>query len=322
MHDVITIGSAFQDLYLFSRNFRIVRDKKSPTGANECFAFGSKIEVEKILREVGGGGTNTAATFARLGLKVACVVKVGDDAAGEDVIREIKKFKIDPKFIIRDYDDQTALSVFFLANSGERTVLAYRGVSADLHDYLILWNKLKAKWYYASSLGGNLKLLNHILSHSQRQQARIAINPGKPELRQTAKILSILKKADVVLVNREEAEMLFSVKGDKLIHKIFKWCCGIFVVTDGEKGSWAVTKKGVWQVKIKPVKAVDTTGAGDAFGSAFVAGLIKKPDDLGYALKLASTNSASTVKIIGAKNGLISSRTPLIGNLKIKKLRI
>jgi sugar/nucleoside kinase (ribokinase family) len=322
MHDVITIGSAFQDLYLFSKNFHLIKDKNSPTGEDECFALGSKIEVEKILREVGGGATNTAATFANLGLKVACVVKVGDDPAGDEIINALKKYKIDPQFIIRDPHNQTALSIFFLAKTGERTILVYRGASADFHEQLIPWQKMKAKWYYVSSLGGNLKFLEHAINHAKKQKAKIALNPGKLELAKAKKLLPIIKKADVVLLNREEAELLFKLKGEKLIKKISGWCCGIFVMTDGENGSWAITPKVTWQIKIKPVKAADTTGAGDAYGSAFVAGLLKKPGNLEYALKLASTNSAAEVKILGAKKGLMNLRTSLLSSFKVRKLRI
>ncbi|MFA6954019.1 MAG: carbohydrate kinase family protein [Patescibacteria group bacterium] len=322
MYDVITIGSAFQDLYLFSKNFRIIKDRQSPSGEDECFALGSKIEVETILREIGGGGTNTAATFARQGLKVACLAKIGDDAAGEEIIKTLKKYNIDSSLMITDKDQPTALGIFFLAKTGERTILVYRGASADFQAKQIPWLKLKSNWYYVSSLGGNLQVLEKIIAHAKRHGAKVALNPGKTELAKKTRLLLSLRKAQVVLLNREEAEMFFGLSGQALLKKVSKVTQGWFVITDGEHGSWALSPKSAWKVQIRPVKAMDTTGAGDAFGSGFVAGLIKSPNDLSYALKLGSTNAAAEVKLIGAKNGLITSRTPLIANLKVQRLRI
>ena len=94
MYDVITIGSATQDVYLFSKRFKVLRDTRAVTGEVECFAFGTKIELDDILFEIGGGGTNTAYTLARQGLKVAALVKVGEDEAGREVEKVLKKGKI------------------------------------------------------------------------------------------------------------------------------------------------------------------------------------------------------------------------------------
>lgn len=306
MYDVITIGSATQDVYLQSKAFRIAGDRRSPTGKAESFAFGSKTEVEHILLEVGGGATNTAVTFAHLGLRTACVCKVGQDAAGDEVIRALRRYKVDPRFVVRDPDDHTALSTIFLSPSGERTVLVYRGASADFTERMVVWSKLQSRWFYVTSLGGNMSFLRRALAHAHRTGAKIAVNPGKAELQQRA-ALGILRSADILLLNNEEAKLLFRAKGRALQKKIATWRKGIVVVTDGERGAWTVTPHSAWQLHITPVKAVDTTGAGDAFGSGFVGSLAKRPDNIGNALRFAAMNAASEVRAIGAKNGLLAN---------------
>ena len=62
----------------------------SPTGTEQCFPLGSKIEVKEIVMTT-GGGTNTAVTFGRQGFKTACVGVVGNDVIGEEVLAELKK---------------------------------------------------------------------------------------------------------------------------------------------------------------------------------------------------------------------------------------
>ena len=304
-----------------SKKFRTVRDRRSSTGRSEEFAFGSKIELDNLLVEVGGGATNAAVTFQRQGLRTACVCKVGNDPAGDDVIRVLRLFKVDPRFVIRDHDDRTAFSALFLGKGGERTALVYRGASADFSERMVPWDSLRAKWFYISSLGGNLPFLRHAIAHAHRTGAKVAVNPGKAELTQKS-AKSILRHTDVLLVNREEAEILMRRRGSALVQSIAAWRKGIVVVTDAEKGSWAATATGTWRLRIKPVRAVDTTGAGDAFGSGFVAGMIKRPGDVAYALRLGSINGASVVQQIGAKHGLVTRRLPKGLWMRLSKLKV
>ncbi len=319
--DVITIGSATQDVYLVSKNFRTVRDRHSPTGASEELAFGSKIELDDLLMEVGGGATNTAVTFRRMGLRTACVCKVGDDEAGDNVIRTLQSYKVDPRFVIRDHDDRTAFSALILGKGGERTALVFRGASADFTERMVPWQALRARWFYLSSLGGNLQFLRRAISHAHRTGAKVAVNPGKTELTKTA-ARSVLRQADVLLLNREEAELLFHVRGPKLPPVIAAWRKGIVVVTEGARGSWAIAPEGAWRLRITPVRAVDTTGAGDAFGSGFIASLAQHPRDIAAALRLGAINSAGEVQHVGAKKGLVTRRLPKGPRMKLTRLHV
>lgn len=322
MLDVITIGSATQDVYLFSKHFRRIRDTKSPTRTAEGFALGSKTEVEKILIEVGGGATNAAATFEHQGLRTACACKVGNDAAGDHVVHVLRKLKIGTQFVVRDYDDHTALSTIFLGKDGERTALVYRGASADFTERMLPWKRLRSRWFYITSLGGNLRFLRRALTHAHREGSRVAVNPGKAELEQRSSVLRALRQADVVLLNAEEANLLFRKQGRRLQHAVAAWTRGITVVTEGERGAWAVSPHGAWQLRVRPVRAVDTTGAGDAFGSAFVAALAKRPHDIPAALRLGAINGASVVQVIGAKHGLVTHHIPRGPWMRVTSLRL
>jgi len=53
------------------------------------------------------------------------------------------------------------------------------------------------------------------------------------------------------------------------------------------------------------VKIIETTGAGDAFASSFLSGMIKK-NNIEFALKLARTNAESVIQHHGAKTGLLT----------------
>ena len=102
MYDIITFGSAAQDINVKSKAFKILKDEKDfATGEGLCLALGSKIDVEDIIYTSGGGGTNTAATFAKQGFKTAYCGAIGVDTAGLEIVRELKNLRIDTKFIVK-----------------------------------------------------------------------------------------------------------------------------------------------------------------------------------------------------------------------------
>jgi sugar/nucleoside kinase (ribokinase family) len=311
MYDIITIGSATQDVYVFSKKFRVLRDSRAVTGEVECFAFGTKIELDDILFEIGGGATNTAYTFSRQGLKVACLARIGKDGAGEEVRKFLKSAKI-TDLLVLDRKQRTAHSVVFLAKTGERTILVYRGAAHRFKTSDVQLKKIKnTKWLYITSLAGNLNLLEKLTYMSKKQGIKIALNPGKLEIRASRRRLAkILGRVDILLLNREEAvevnKRLYS--DDKGILSDLKSITknGIVIVTEGPKGFLMAVDNSFYRVIIKPSKAVDTTGAGDAFGSGFLAGYLKSKGDPIKAFKLALSNSTAVVGKIGAKHGLLA----------------
>ncbi len=326
MFDVITIGTATRDAFFEGVNFTKIKDSRFRVGEGVCLPFGSKVEVPKITFTTGGVGTNTAATFARQELKTAIVCRVGSDVSGEEIIRALKKEKINTEFIQKDKDVPTAYSVIFLAESGERTILSYKGAGEDLAEKEIPWKKLKTKWFYIGSLGGNEKLLQNLFSFAQKNKIKIAGNPGGRELKILKARPELLNHYDVFIVNQEEASYLTDIsyqREKEVFKKLDRWVNGIVVMTRGPKGLIVSDGKTLWQAGIfKEKKIIDRTGAGDAFGSGFVSGLMQK-QDVEYAIYLGSANATAEVEVIGAKQGIINKkdflRSPRWGKLEIKR---
>ncbi len=102
--------------------------------------------------------------------------------------------------------------------------------------------------------------------------------------------------------------------------KLDKFMPGILAVTDGDKGALVSDGRFIYRVGVFKEKFVlDRTGAGDAFGSGFVAGLIQqgfsqknikqiKPENVVYALRLASANATAVVEKIGANSGILTKK--------------
>lgn len=303
MYDVITFGAGSQDIYVKSKKFLA-------KGKDICVPVGSKNEVEDIMMFSGGGGTNTAATFANQGLKTAWLGQVGEDCFGNLIITELKNLKIDTQFILKTKNKLTNTSVFLTYPGKDRTILVYRGAADDLTEEDIPWQKIKiAKWFYLAPFSGKLaSLTENLINFAKKNKIKIAWNPGYNQLKFPKEALErILRKIDVLLLNKEEASLLTKIsyqKEKEVFQKIDKMTKGIVIMTKGGEGVVVSDGKYLYRAGSLGLKFVDATGAGDAFGSGFVSGLIQK-NNIVYAIQLAMANSGYAVGKWGAKEGLL-----------------
>ena len=283
--DVVCFGSAFVDVYLGSTEFKKV-------GPALCEVYGGKIAVNKMVLTTGGGATNVSVSFERLGLQTAAICSVGRDHWGLFVRKELKREGVSLLYL-QQSPEPTSYSTILVAQDGGRTALVYRGASNALSGHKIDWAKLEPHWFYISSLGGNLNLLAQIIRHSQKYKIKVALNPGSQEIAAAKKLQPFLPFVDVLLLNRQEANTLGKITGPKLV-----------AITDGRNGAQLIAGRIKRQLPAIKVATVEETGAGDAFGSAFVAGIINglKPED---ALKMGLINGAAVTTQYGPKTGLL-----------------
>ncbi len=310
--DVVTIGSATQDVFLSSQHFEEVKNIYAPDGLDACIPLGSKVELDDIHFASGGGATNAAVTFARFGLKTGCMSRVGKDDAGYLIRKELEKEKITPVSLQEDSKFKTAYSVVIVAGSGHRAIVTYRGASAHLNPSRIPWKTLNTRWLYITYVSGNLELLRRLFVFAEKTKTLIAWNPGAAELHHGLKKLApFLARTQVLILNREEAALLTELPPrhlDDILAHLSLYPRQALVVTDGERGAYVRAEHETLYAPALRAKRVNTTGAGDAFGSAFVAALIKKRT-IKAALQTAMLNAISVVSHMGAKAGILH-RTP------------
>lgn len=307
MVDVFTVGNATRDVILTSQAFKAYPDKRFASGYAEAFPFGSKIEVDGMVVSVGGGGINAATTFARQGFHVGYVGKIGTDCSGEDIIKHLKLENIRYDHIVRDEAIKTAYSTVLLAPSGERTVLVYRGDAQQFSPHDIKIDELISSWLYITSLSGNISLLEKLLKHASKHRIKVALNPGSDEIRQK-EFQKLLSLADAVILNREEAEIIVPKEKRKkktVFEALGSLTKAMFVVTDGGRGAVCSDGRKLYYVEAPKVAVTDRLGAGDAFGSGFVAGLIRNDGDIPEALRLAVSNAASVCQHHGTTTGIL-----------------
>lgn len=324
MFDIITVGAATRDVFLVSKEFQILSSERFVTGQGECVALGSKIDVDDIQFSTGGGATNAAATFARLGFQTAIVANIGSDDAGQAVMRDLEKFGVHTELINVSSKEQTAYSTLLTAKSGERSALVYRGASSHFNASDVPWKKVRSQWLYITSLGGNVELLQKIIAHAKKHRLKVALNPGKGELKRAVDMRELLSSLAVLSVNLEEAQMLTeSQEADPVkLAKLLAYPNLTVIITNGSRGAYAHINGQTWFARTTGVKSVSRTGAGDAFSSGVVAALAKgKP--LNEALQIGTLNAERVIQKFGAKTGILTAwpKTSALKTISVKIVR-
>ncbi|KKW30305.1 MAG: PfkB family kinase, nonfunctional [Candidatus Uhrbacteria bacterium GW2011_GWD2_52_7] len=307
MFDVVTIGAATRDVFLRSREFRVMPMPGSPGVMAECVTLGSKIDIDDITYATGGGATNAAVTFARLGFSVATITRIGDDPTGKDIIDDLERNKVDTSLIKVVKKGKSAYSTLLTAMNGERTALVYRGVANDFSESDVVLTKLKTQGIYITSLAGNTALVLKVAQFAHKKGIAVAWNPGAAEIAGGRSMHPISKLMSVVLLNREEAQQLAGRKDEpKSLAKSLAVPGQTIVITDGPNGALAYRDGNAWFARTTGKPSLSRTGAGDAFGSAFVAALMRglEPQD---ALRVGTVNAESVIQHVGAKAGILSA---------------
>jgi len=300
MLDVISIGAATIDIFVKSPQFIVDNNLLS-------LEYSSKAEIDQSLICSGGGASNSAVSFSRLGLKSACLSLIGDDHLSNYIIDDLKKESVNTNLLIKNKNDTTDFSVILVAPDGGRSILTNRG-STRLEEKYLNWDKIpKAKWFYITSLEGNLDLLEKLIGFAKENNIKVALNPGNRELGQRKKLLPLLKLIDFLLLNKTESEELvgLDILDKNFWNKLISFSKATIAVTNGHNGAFVFADAKHFFSPIINIKPVDETGAGDSFGSTFVSALIYN-NSIETALFWAIKNSASVVSALGAKPGLLT----------------
>jgi len=308
MYDIITIGSATRDVFLISEQFIALKTNRVSTGVAECMALGSKVEIKDIIFTTGGGATNAAATFASLGFRTATITRVGKDNPGKDIIEDLSQHGVSTHLVKAAGSGATAYSTLITMEDGERTALVYRGTCGAFRATDIPQATFKqTKWIYLTSLGGNDALPKKIITSAHKAGVRVAWNPGHEEIKNGFGALKdVLPFVDVLIMNTEDVELLTGKKKIPQMLKMIAASNTVRIITDGTNGSYVEQGGKIFHARTTGVKAISRTGAGDAFGSGFVASFIKDTNAIN-ALAIGTINAESVIRHIGAKLGILKS---------------
>jgi sugar/nucleoside kinase (ribokinase family) len=303
---LLSIGDATIDIFMTpteSESSCQLNDKD----CHICFTYGDKIPVKNVEFSAGGNASNNAVGAVRLGIPTSLVLTLGNDSIGNQIVEKLASEGIDLTYVTRQQASSSNFSVV-INYSGERTIFTYHAPKS--YEFPV---KLPiAQWVYLTSMGETYKpFYNHMLDWLRTNtNVKLAFNPGSWQLKDGLEGMGdVLKLTHIVYLNREEAEKLTGLentdgKEKELLTAMFHLGPRITIITDGTKGSMAFDGTKYYKCNTLPVDAYERTGAGDAFGSAFLSAIIKGKT-LNEALIWGTVNSASVIGYTGPQRGLL-----------------
>lgn len=226
----------------------------------------------------GGKGANQAVAIAAQGIAVELLARVGDDAVGHQTIRELGATGVDVSAVLALPGYSTGMAMILVSDSGENEIIVDPAANEGLSISAVAqWLKGREKNVLLAQLEvPHVSVVTAAASH----QGTFILNPA-PIKSVTAEILELLKYADVLVPNKHELAALSGVEEpnsvDDVIHAVRSLpFSGQVVVTLGAGGAIVFPEgpQGLYvKVPAPKVRAVDTSGAGDAFCAGLTVAL-------------------------------------------------
>jgi sugar/nucleoside kinase (ribokinase family) len=305
----VSIGGATFDLFV-SCDHSVIEEHE---GRNVfALPLGEKVPVRKIMGLCGGGASNTSVGLARLGCNAEFVGVVGDDQWGNALVSNMRENGVRTDHVTIVEHETSSFSLIFNSDGGERVIVYDAGTNEHMHDAMFPRDAIgKAQWVYLNHLHERgCVIQDDIIAMLAREDgpgltwnpggSQIALGIGHPLNR------DLLAATDILLLNKEEA-VRFTGTADvpMALRSLVVAGTRIVCITNGKHGSIATDGRMVFQCPNAPASVVDTTGAGDAFGTG-LTWAIANGMDLPTGLKAASILAASVIGAVGAQTGLLT----------------
>jgi len=254
----------------------------------------------------GGKGANQAVAAARLNGKVTFCGRVGDDANGEILLRNLMDNGVDTSFIIKDNTSQTGLAAIPVESNGDNRIIVFPGANSRITKEDV--DNALEKSYDAVMLQLEIPLdiVYYAFEKASAKGIPVILDAG-PAVRID---LSRLKGIHVISPNESEAAALTGMQADnaegavraaKALAELTE--ASYVVIKRGDKGA-LLYKDGEYEIfPAYKVKAVDSTAAGDSFTAAMTLKMMQS-GDIREAIKYANAVGALCVSRKGAQPSL------------------
>lgn len=258
----------------------------------------------------GGKGANQAAAASRLGASVAMMGRVGQDAFGEVLLKELNSQGVDTQYVRRDDVANTGIAMIMVSPSGENRIVIEAGANGHVSraDVDAAEEYISSSRMLITQFEIPLPVVEYALEVTRRHEVTTILNAA-PGYRVSA---DFLKKVDYLVLNEGECSILtgidvFDASSARAAAKhLLKMGPRKVIVTLGEKGALLVEDSLDIGYEAPPVAVVDTTAAGDAFIGGLAVALLKDflpADALYYAICAGSL----AVTKFGAQSSLPST---------------
>lgn len=251
---------------------------------------GSIKDTAQFVKKAGGAPANVCVQAVKLGAEAAYLTKVGNDGFGDFLIETLKNEGVDTRYISKDSDHDTSLAFVSFTEDGEREFSFFRKAAADLYfttgDFkdvefaagdVLEYGSVALKTFVARTTH------KYLIDKAKEAGALVCFDPNlrfnlwedKEELKKV--VNEFAAYADVIKVGVDELEFITGLQGEEAVKAMFGGNLKVLLVTNGGEGAKLYLADSRFaECEGFKVKTVDTTGAGDSFFGAFIAGLMEK----------------------------------------------
>jgi len=276
--DVLSVGVASYDL--------VYPVERHPEADEKCFATG-------MVMGGGGPAANAAVTVARLGGTAAFAGYLSTDVFGELHFREFVSEGVITSLVVRG-SHPAMISSIVVKPDGKRTVVTYKGSTPILEPDQVDFRKVSPR---AILFDGNQPAIAVPLAVRARERNiptvldAGSVHKGTVELAPLCGCLAASQRFACDLSGEKDP-----VRALSFLAKI----APVAIVTLGEAGLVWASGRESGSLPAYPVRAVDTTGAGDIFHGAFALATARGKE-LSSALRYASAAAALGCTKMGAR---------------------
>jgi ribokinase len=263
--------------------------------------------IEDYKEACGGSAANTIVGLARLGCKVGFIGKVANDREGKMQLDCFKVEGVDVSGIVEMTKGRSGSVMGFVDRKGARALYINSGVNDLVEPREIKYEYIsQTKLLHLSSFVGekSFRAQKKLLS-ALPEGVEISFDPGSLYAQKGFAVIEpIIRNSHVLMPNAIELEQL---TGEEDYRKgaDFMIAMGVKIVAVklGSKGCYVTDGSEKLSVEPFKVKAIDTTGAGDAFDAGFLYGLIQNKS-LYECGQLGNFVASRSVMTMGARAGL------------------
>jgi len=253
---------------------------------------GETVLGTNYAEHAGGKGLNQAVACRRAGADTAFITSLGTDPAGETLHRLMTSEGI--AAYVTDYEGPTGRALISVDEQGENSIVVIPGANAELSISVVDAHRdvISRAEVLLCQLEVPLDAVEAALAIAKVGGAKTILNPA-PATRLNR---SVLQLCDVIMPNQHEVALLGGATS------LLEAGVSIVVITLGARGIKIVTSEGELQIPPFAVRAIDTTGAGDAACGALATALAHGSD-----ITTAARRASAAGALAATKKGAVPS---------------
>jgi sugar/nucleoside kinase (ribokinase family) len=287
MYDVYGIGNALVDVVFqvseaFLEKYGVKKGVMTLVDEETQHRLIDAINQDETTQDPGGSAANTMMAVSQLGGRSFYSCKVADDAFGQSYLNDMRQAGIATNFDEQKLSEGvTGKCLVMITDDAERTMNSYLGISATLSSDQVDEQAIRTSNYvyiegYLVTGGSSFEAVKKVKNCAEENDVKTALTLSDPSIVETfkPKFNKLMQTPiDLLFCNEKEAAIYTSLDDISEVCEALKKSARKFIITRGAEGALDYDGAAIIHIQPQKVKAIDTNGAGDIFGGAFLYGI-------------------------------------------------